>query len=147
LDVEDEILRTTIQRDQLTSEQQEAAAYVLGDTYYLVRDDEITEKLKNDQLDHLIPFFSSLNRTSNIDRKTGKKLLSRLKLALLITELEEKEDSYDLKKGFANILGWLNFGELLINDAIHGWRGKLVTHKTKISRIEVTKPKRRKWLF
>ena len=123
----------------------EEQAMILGQVYYLIKDEDVLNMIKQDKhLCKLLPAFSHLLRTSFIDNKTAHLMKLRLKRAFDLLLLEMDEDEIDLE-GLAKIDALLNYAYAAIEDAKGGWRGKLVTERVKIFKIERGEKKKRRW--
>jgi len=118
--------------------------YSLGRSVYMVMDPEVTAILNadgNKQFNALLPAFSHLNRTTNIDKKQAELLGLNYEYLSLIHKLNMKEDEYE-NVGWALLESLKIFASGIISDAFHGWKGKLVTEQIKIIRTELEKKKK-----
>lgn len=118
--------------------------YSLGRSVYMVMDPEVTGILNaegKDQFNALVPAFSHLNRTTNIDKKQAELLTLNYEYLSLIHKLNMKEDDYE-NVGWALLESLKIFAGGIISDAFHGWKGKLVTEQIKIIRTELEKKKK-----
>ena len=118
--------------------------YSLGRSVYMVLDPDVSDILKeegNSQLAALIPAFSHLNRTTNIDKKQAELLTLDYEYLTLIHKLNMNEDEYE-NVGWAKLESLKIFAMGIISDAFHGWKGKLVTEQIKIIRTELEKKKK-----
>lgn len=118
--------------------------YSLGRSVYMIMDPEVTGILNadgNDQFNALIPAFSHLNRTTNIDKKQAELLTLDYEYLSLIHKLNMNEDEYE-NVGWAMLESLKIFAHGITSDAFHGWKGKLVTEQIKIIRTELEKKKK-----
>jgi len=114
-------------------------------TYSLLKDEITNEQLLNDpDAKNLIPALSHLVRTTNIEDKTAiAYLMLTWEIACRLTFLVNKPPNLVNR---AKYEAWNMFGRAVIHDAEHGWRGKLVTERIKIFKLETEEKKRRKLL-
>ena len=107
----------------------------MGQIYYLVKDEETQQLLRQDpKMLALLPALSHLLRTSNI---TDKKLLMELKIrwrracriVLMVSQSPKLVNQ-------ARFDAFVNFGYAAIEDCREGWRGRLVTERIKTFKIE-----------
>lgn len=139
----DQILDSVVRAGEMMPSQDEQAA-MLGQVYYLLKDDEVSAILRGSpDLVCLIPFFSHLSRTSNLDKKTVEMLKLRLKMALRLVLLCQREPNL-VNVALYNAL--LAYGYAALEDGIQGWRGRLCTEKIKTYKVETQAQKRNKVL-
>lgn len=113
--------------------------------YSLLKDEMVNEQLLNDpDARHLLPALSHLMRTTNIEDKVAiQYCLLTWEIACRLTFLVNKPPNLVNR---AKYEAWNLFGRAVIHDAEHGWRGKLVTERIKIFKLEGEEKKRRKLL-
>lgn len=102
--------------------------------YYLIEDEKVIQYMSEDpQLQPLIPMFSRMNRTSNMDKTTIQINKIRGTIALRLQLLvNQKPDLVSLGKFYA----LRNYLDGVCEDTREGWRGRLSTEKIKTYRIE-----------
>lgn len=107
----------------------------MGQIYYLVKDEETQSILRSDpDLRELMPALSHLLRTSNFtDKNLIKAMMIRWRRACRIQLMVRKTPRLVSQ---AKMDAWTNFGYAAIQDAVGGWRGKLVTERIKTYKIE-----------
>lgn len=115
----------------------------LGQLYYMMKDDQVTYILwENKQLRNLIPAFSPLNQMSNISEKEAR--IRRLKYKLLLLKQKGYMNTKKYAEGGATLISSLDLlSRTYTTDAVHGWKGKILTEQTKIIRTEVVKRKKK----
>lgn len=115
----------------------------MGQIYYLVKDEEIQKQLRdNPKMAVLMPALSHLLRTSNFtDKLVIKEMKLRWRRACRIQLMVM--NSPDLVSQ-ASFDAWVNFGYGAIEDAVEGWRGRLVTERIKTYKVETSRPQRKK---
>jgi hypothetical protein len=114
----------------------------MGQIYYLVKDEETQALIREDpSLKVLLPALSHLLRTSNFTNKTeikGMKLrwrrACRVQLMVMNSPNLISQAKFDV---------WVNFGYAAIEDAVEGWRGRLVTERIKTYKIETVGSQRK----
>ena len=136
----DEIIRN----DALQPQTQDDWISYLGQAYFLVSDPEVVAMLKADpDLTVLMPALSSMVRTSNLTPKTVAILKVRWRMACKMQLLSKKSaELVDVTKYQI----WLMHGYAALEDALHGWRGRLVTEKVRSYKIEGDSKKRSRFL-
>lgn len=107
----------------------------MGQIYYLVKDEETQALLRDDpDLKELMPALSHLLRTSNFtDKNVVKEMKLRWRRACRIQLMVKKTPRLVSQAKFD---AWVNFGYAAIEDAVDGWRGRLVTERIKTYKIE-----------
>lgn len=90
------------------------------------------------------PAYSFLNRTSHIDEKDRKLILLNYEyLDILITSImrnpQPRKDYLDWIESVAYNI----FAQFMVNDALHGWKGKLVIEQVRVIRAELAKVKKK----
>ncbi len=113
--------------------------------YSLLKDEIVLQELLNDKdAKVLIPFLSHLLRTTNIDDPVSVKfMMLTWEIACRLVFLVYKPPTLVNRAKFE---AWLGFGRAAVHDAEKGWRGKLVTERIKIYKVEGLETKRRKIL-
>jgi hypothetical protein len=128
------------QRSKITPEE---AALVLGQSSYLLLDDGVFRSFKAfPEYILLLPALSHLNRTSNLSFTEAEVLKRRIKLIADIILFTKNEADIDLKE-VAFIKSLLVYASCVMQDAVGGWRGKLLTERISTYRVE-TPTERRK---
>jgi len=114
-------------------------------TYSLLKDEMVFEQLLQDSnAKILLPALSHLLRTTNItDKNAVKYMMLTWEIACRLTFLVNEPPNLVNQAKFE---AWLMFGRAAIHDAEQGWRGKLVTERIKIFKLENEEKKRRKLL-
>lgn len=137
--------RQTLPEDQLAS---------LGRSVYMIMDPEVTAILnpvdakgriiddpKLSQFRSLIPAFSHLNRTTNIDKRDATLLMLDYEYLDIIHTLNMKEDNYE-NEGWALLESLKIFARNIVADSFHGWKGRIMTEQIKIIKTEIEKKKK-----
>jgi len=116
----------------------------MGQIYYLVKDEETQALLRDDtDLREIMPALSHLLRTSNFtDKAVIKEMKLRWRRACRIQLMVKKSPSLVSQAKFD---AWVNFGYAAIEDAVEGWRGRLVTERIKTYKIETGSTKKGFW--
>jgi len=121
----------------------------LGQSVYMVHDPYVHEAFRdkdNELLETMLPAFSFLNRTTNIDKAEKELLFWQYKRLMTLTRLTMKERDYNTK-------WWLQQEALqiyamgILNDAEGGWKGKLVTEQIRKIITELRKPEKKGRFF
>jgi hypothetical protein len=142
--VQDEVLARVLQGESMQPTTQDDWYQFMGQIYYLVKDDETFQELRDDSdLKVLMPTLSHLLRTSNLDKKTIKEMKLRWRRAVRLQLLCKKNPTLVSQAKFD---AWVNFGYAAIEDAKEGWRGRLVTERIKTYKIEMGSKRRGKFL-
>jgi len=111
-------------------------AAILGQTFYLLKDDDLKLCFKRfPEYSLLLPALSHLNRTSNLSSIEAEVLKRRIKLAADIILFTKKEADISLEE-VAFIKSLLVYASCAMQDAIGGWRGRLVTERIRTYRVE-----------
>ena len=132
---QDEILGRVVQSQEMQQVTQEDYYQYMGQIYYLVKDEEVLSQIRDDpNLKVLMPALSHLVRTSNFTNKTEIKAMKlrwrracRVQLMVMNSPDLISQAKFDV---------WTNFGFAAIEDAVEGWRGRLVTERIKTYKIE-----------
>jgi hypothetical protein len=142
--VQDELLGRIVSSQEMQQVTTEDYYQYMGQIYYLVKDEEVFALMRSDpDLKELLPALSHLLRTSNItDKNVIKAMMLRWRRACRIQLLVNKTPQLVSQAKFD---AWLNFGYAAIQDAIEGWRGRLVTERIKTYKIETGKTKKSIW--
>ena len=113
--------------------------------YSLLKDEMVFDQLLADnEAKHLLPALSHLARTTNIkDKNSVKYMIKTWEIACRLTFLVNKPPTLVNRAKFE---AWYMFGRTAIHDMEDGWRGKLVTERIKIFKLEGAEKKRRKLL-
>lgn len=139
----DQVLDSVVRSGEMQPSQDEMAS-MLGQVYYLLKDDETFQLLREDpDMKNLMPMLSHLLRTSNLDKKTIEIAKLRWRIACRLVLLCQKEA---VLVNVAKFNAWLVFGYAAIEDAKEGWRGRLVTEKIKTYKVETQAQRRGKFL-
>jgi hypothetical protein len=131
----DELLARIAQSQEMQQVTTEDYYQYMGQIYYLVKDEEVMALLRDDKdLKDLMPALSHLVRTSNItDKNIVKGMMLRWRRACRIQLLVNKTPKLVSQAKFD---AWVNYGYAAIQDAVDGWRGRLVTERIKTYKIE-----------
>jgi hypothetical protein len=117
---------------------------MMGQMYYLAKDEEISKLVAEDpSLKALTPTLSHLLRTSNLDKDTIKEMKIRWRMACRLQILIGRNPDLG---SYSKYQSWVNFGYAAIEDTKEGWRGRLLTERIKIMKVEMGQPRRRKLL-
>jgi hypothetical protein len=117
---------------------------MMAQIYYLIKDPIVQKMLLDDpNMKALLPALSHLIRTSNLDKNTVTLLKLRWKVACRLQLLiKQKPDLVSLAKFQA----WVMFGYAALEDTINGWRGRIVTERQRIYKVESGNRQRKKFL-
>jgi len=143
--VGDEILARIVHGEAMKQVTTEDYYQYMGQIYYLVKDEEVQQLLRDDpNMKVLLPALSHLLRTSNItDKKTILRMKLRWRRACRIQLMVMNSPNLISQAKFD---AWVNFGVAAIEDTIEGWRGRLVTERIKTYKVETSSPQRKKFL-
>jgi hypothetical protein len=143
--VQDEILARIVAGEAMKQVTTEDYYQYMGQIYYLVKDEETQTILRTDpNMKVLMPALSHLLRTSNFtDKLVVKEMKLRWRRACRIQLMVMNSPNLVSQAKFDC---WCNFGYAAIEDAVEGWRGRLVTERIKTYKVESTTPQRKKWL-
>ena len=143
--VTDEILARIVAGEAMKQVTTEDYYQYMGQIYYLVKDEEVQQLLRADpNMKELMPALSHLLRTSNItDKLVIKELKLRWRRACRIQIMVMNSPNLVSQAKFD---AWVNFGIAAIEDAVEGWRGRLVTERIKTYKVESSAPPRKKIL-
>ncbi|MEM2367485.1 MAG: hypothetical protein QXQ50_04540 [Candidatus Bathyarchaeia archaeon] len=126
----------------MTAREELAMAYELA---YLLRDDGVFNLFKNDPRlrDYIVlrPALSHLNRTTNMSGFDAEIFKRRFKLALDLILFSRSERELTMTE-IALKEGLLVYGCCVASDAVGGWRGRLITERTRVYRVESGEKKR-----
>lgn len=131
----DPLLAELIRAGELQQVSTEDYYQYMGQIYYLVKDEEVMQQLREDpKMKVLLPALSHLIRTSNF---TDKRVIMEMKLRwrrscriqLMLCQSPNLVSQ-------ARFDAWVNYGYAVIEDAVEGWRGRLVTERIKTYKIE-----------
>lgn len=116
----------------------------IGQLYYLIRDDDVHQMIMDDpDLRPLMPALSHLLRTGNLDKKTVQIAKLRWKISCRLQLLLKRKPSL---VSLAKYNCMITYGFGVLEDALHGWRGRLVTEKIRTYRVDaVQQRKKRFW--
>lgn len=137
----DPVLAEIMRGESMQQVTQEDYYQYMGQIYYLVKDEETQQLLRNDpQMIPLMPALSHLVRTSNFtDKKIIAAMMLRWRRACRIQLMVMNSPKLASQAKFD---AWVNYGYAAIQDAIEGWRGRLVTERIKTYKFESgAKPK------
>ncbi len=113
----------------------------LGRAYYLQEDENVVQAI-NRYCPELIPAFSRLNATGNIDNPKDRRLMElRLEDLLLHQEMDLGDEGDVETRSFIKSLRM--YGIWRIMDAIKGYRGTLVTNDVERVTHEFVEPKKK----
>lgn len=141
---EDEILARVVEQTEMLPTTPEDWLQYLGQIYYLVKDYETFQQLRDDpDMKVLMPTLSHLLRTSYLDKHTINVMKLRWRRACRLQLLCGKNPTLMNQAKFD---AWVNFGYAAIEDAREGWRGRLVTERIKVHKIETRTKKRGRFL-
>jgi hypothetical protein len=131
----DETYSKIIGGDALQSQTTEDFYQQMGQSYYIVKDEEIQQQLREDSdLKVLMPELSHLSRTSNVTSKDAiEEMKVNWRMACRLQIMVKKTPNLQSQ---AKFLSWLDFGYTAIYDREYGWRGKLLTERIKTYKIE-----------
>lgn len=143
--VQDDILARVIAGESMRQVTTEDYYQYMGQIYYLVKDEETQQLLRSDPaMKVLMPALSHLLRTSFIsDKLVIKEMKLRWRRAVRIQLMVMKSPKLVSQAKFD---AWINFGNAAIEDAVGGWRGRLVTERIKTYKVESSAPPRKKIL-
>jgi hypothetical protein len=131
----DPLLAELIRTGEMQNVTTEDYYQYMGQIYYLVKDEETQNILRNDpKMAVLMPALSHLVRTSNFTDKTMiKAMMIRWRRACRLQLMVNQSPNLASQARFDT---WVNFGFAAIMDAVDGWRGRLVTERIKTYKIE-----------
>lgn len=139
-----EILTDIVRTSEMKPTTAEDWYAFLGQSYHLTKDEQTFGQILGDpDLAVLLPTISHLLRTSNLDRKTVQEMKLRIKRALRIQLMVKRKPSLVSQAKFDAMV---NFCYAAVEDTIQGWRGRLITERIKIHKLEAGTQKRRKIL-
>ena len=103
----------------------------------LLRDENVLRQICEDKPEYkaLLAALSHLNRTSNTDSKTADLWRRYFKRAVDLVLMTKKEEDIDLGE-VAFLDSLYIFAMCASEDAVSGWRGRLVTEIRRIFRVE-----------
>lgn len=141
LTFQDEVLARIAASGEMQSSTMEDYYQYMGQIYYLVKDEEVMEQIRSDPaLKVLLPALSHLLRTSHFsDKIVIKEMKLRWRRACRIQLMVMNSPKLINQAKFD---AWVNYGYAAIEDAVDGWRGKLVTERIKTYKIEGTPQKK-----
>lgn len=140
--VRQRVIAGEIDRDVADDIEPTDFAKMVGQIHYLYTDPKMTIILLRDP--HTKPFYplsSPVFRTGRLDNPTEIQILKREINIALRFELMVKSKEARLSEFYA----LKHFLHGCVEDRRNGWRGKLTTEKVKITKIEGTEKKRKKW--
>jgi hypothetical protein len=124
---------------------QGSANYVnaLGPFYYLNKDEQLAALMWiNTQLRNMIPAFTILNEISNIDKDEAD--IWRWKFKIMLLKQKGYMNAKKLAEGGSILIDSLEIrSRSIVSNALNGWKGKLSTESTRVSRHVFEKPKGR----
>lgn len=139
-----EILADIVKTSEMKPTSAEDWYAFLGQSYHLTKDEQTFKQILGDpDLAPLLPTISHLLRTSNLERITVKEMKLRVRRALRIQLMVKKKPSLVSQAKFDSMV---NFCYAAIEDTIQGWRGRLITERIKIHKLEQGTQRRRKIL-
>lgn len=109
----------------------------LGRSVFMIMDPDVTKLLDEEEM----PAFSHLNRVTNIGQKEADLQMLDYEFLSLVDKMNSNEDEYE-DKGWKKSLSKRIFARSIINDAFHGWKGKIVTEQIKVIRTQIDKKKK-----
>lgn len=113
----------------------------LGRAYYLQEDENVLHVLQ-EQCPELLPAFSRLNATSNIENPKDREVMQLRYEDLLLHQEMDLGDEGDIET--LSLIKSLRInGEFRIMDAIKGYRGRLVTEEIEHTTHEFVEPKKK----
>lgn len=116
----------------------------LGQSYHLTKDEQTFNQILQDpDLAVLLPTISHLLRTSNLEKITVKEMKLRINRSLRIQLMVKKSPTLVSQAKFDSMV---NFCYAAVEDTLNGWRGRLITERIKIHKLEAGTQKRRKIL-
>jgi len=108
----------------------------VSDTHFLSKDEIVLyQVMKDPDLKEFIPLISHLNRTSRLGRDQAELYKLEAESLVLMKEATMDEDKYEIN-GWVKLRSFLTFVKMLYDDTVGGWRGRLVTERRRITRIE-----------
>ena len=119
----------------------------ISDTHFLSKDIDVLREVKKDNdLKEFLPLISHLNRTSRLGREQAELYKLEAESLVLMKEATMDEDKYEIN-GWVKLRSFLTFVKMLYDDTVGGWRGRLVTERRRITRIERgrAEEQRRRW--
>jgi len=118
----------------------------IGQSAYMIMDPDVTDLLRDDeQLKHLQPAFSHVNRTTNIGKREIELQELQYDYIMLVHKVSMNEDNYE-SSGWAKLIALRIFADGILSDANHGWKGKLVTDQIKTLRTILERRQKKGWL-
>lgn len=119
---------------------QDDFAQLLASSYFLMVDEtSIGIAMADPELREMIPALSHLIRTSNLNPKTVELMKIQWRIICRMQLLVKKDAQL---ASYTKFLVWLNYGYACLEDAIGGWRGKLVTERIRTYKIETQTQKK-----
>lgn len=121
----------------------------LGRSVYMIHDPYVHAAFADDNnplLKTMLPAFSFLNRTTNIEKDEKELLTLQYKRLMILAKLTMKEDEYNTK-------WWLQqeafqiYAMGILNDAEGGWKGRLVTEQIRKIITELRQPEKKRRFF
>lgn len=135
-----------VEREEAASVGMPDEIAMLGQVHYLLKDEDVA-KLLTERKEYrvLIPALSHLNRTSSLSAFEANIIKRRIKLAADIVLFTKKHKNINLEE-VAFLQSLLVYASASANDAINGWRGRLITERTRTYRVETpTQEKKGFW--
>jgi len=108
-------------------------AALLPEIHYLLKDDDTTRFIKESPFRKKLQMaLSTMTRTGRTDdKRVMKEMKLRWRMAVIAADIES-EDGMSISEE----QGWIIYGDGVIEDRWRGWRGKLVTEKTRAFKLE-----------
>lgn len=138
-------------RERMMEEETEAAIWeettpseeirMLSQNYYLIKD-RMLDNFIQKYCPELLPVFSHLNATSNIDGRTERLLRLRVKYVMDLAKLMWKKSETTINRVIAHEALQIR-GIYAIADTRHGWKGGLFIMKGRVIRVEQPERQRR----
>jgi len=142
---EDE-LKAEVVREEATTEETTPTEEVqmLSQNYYLIKHPELDEFIAQ-YCSELLPAFSHLNTTSNIDARTERLLRKWIRYVLDLAVLVWRKKDVNIARVLAHEALYIR-SVFAISDARNGWKGRLFITRGRTVRVE-SEEKERRGLF
>jgi len=146
-EVAEELISQAMSQEEAGQPSQEEV--ILGQLEHLLRDEDVLRQICEDKPEYrnLLAALSHLNRTSNTNSKIADLWRRYFKRAVDLVLMTKNEE--DISLGEVAFLDSLYiFAMCASEDAVSGWRGRLVTEIRRIFRVERGQStSRRRWFW
>lgn len=114
----------------------------LGRSVYMIYDEEVIKLLEENDLNHLIPALSFLNRVTSEGKQSVEIDMLDLEAIFLKEKILMEEETYEEKT--CKLLDTLQFfANHIPTDAFEGFKAKLLAYQMKVIRTELEEKKKR----